>query len=235
MRGEDRRARSSDPRPLTDFRGRQLAASNRRFVTRRRTGKSLFPTIHSDVGAEPREREREFRTAALLALEILSFPPSPSRLSPSRSLQRRSRSSALSAFIRVPFLRAVSSPNLSSAALSFPRLPPKAGNRQSPNGVTRIAAGRVAPSRCIKGTKSMGSPRIAKTSFEASSPQGARGRGGERGEGEGVDPGPSIDLMGALPVCRGLNHATSGRALFPPSLCSDRPPFESELRAEFIP
>jgi len=70
MRGEDRRARSSDPRPLTDFRGRQLAASNRRFVTRRRTGKSLFPTIQSDGEAEPRE------SSARLLLSLSKSSPS---------------------------------------------------------------------------------------------------------------------------------------------------------------
>jgi len=179
MRGEDRRARSSDPRPLTDFRGRQLAASNRRFVTRRRTGKSLFPTIQSDGEAEP--REREFRTAAALALEILSFPPSPSTRFASRLAGRcnvgAGRVRCLCLHPCPLSARGFFAESL-FAALSFPRLPPKAGNRQSSNGVTRIAAGRVAPSRCIKGTKSMGSPRIAKTSFEASSPQQGGGGGG---------------------------------------------------------
>lgn len=98
--------------PLTDFRGRQLAASNRHSVTRRRTGKSLFPTIQSDGRLEAREGS---------ARSLLSF----------------STSSLVLPFVH-PFLlpvecavclrpcpftaRAVSWPNL-SLAFTFPRLP----------------------------------------------------------------------------------------------------------------
>lgn len=132
-----RHARFFDPRSLTDFPWETtdyVSTSNRHSVTRRHTGKSLFPTISSDGRAEL----RSFRTTAAFALDPLSISLSLSpflflrtgfpQCRPGR-VRDRCLPSSTSLFPRS------SSFFLGPFALSFPRLLLNRG-RQSSNEAT---------------------------------------------------------------------------------------------------